>query len=205
MGGKQNCWEFMKCGREPGGRKVAELDICPVTTNTSVNGTNSGKNGGRICWTIAGTLSGGKVLGTFAKEKFTCVTCDFFKLVEKEEGIDNFKLFTPDKLLQYKSQIYGRRKSIRVDIHLDIEIKPTKDTTEYLVGVTRNFSHAGFSFVSEDFDIKPKELIKFRIKHPRKDTFVSVLGDIVWNKKIRDRCLVGIKFQDIESQIKARF
>jgi hypothetical protein len=25
---KQNCWEYMKCGREPGGEKVAELGIC---------------------------------------------------------------------------------------------------------------------------------------------------------------------------------
>ena len=25
---KQNCWEYMKCGREPEGEKVAELGIC---------------------------------------------------------------------------------------------------------------------------------------------------------------------------------
>ena len=25
-----NCWEFMKCGREDGGKKVDELGICPA-------------------------------------------------------------------------------------------------------------------------------------------------------------------------------
>jgi len=29
--GKLNCWEFKKCGRQPGGPKVAELGVCPAT------------------------------------------------------------------------------------------------------------------------------------------------------------------------------
>ncbi len=55
MSGKQNCWEYNKCGREPSGINTAKLGICPATTNTSANGFNGGKNGGRICWTIAFT------------------------------------------------------------------------------------------------------------------------------------------------------
>ena len=27
-----NCWEVKKCGREPGGAKVAELGVCPAST-----------------------------------------------------------------------------------------------------------------------------------------------------------------------------
>jgi hypothetical protein len=87
---KYNCWEFMKCGREPGGRKIAELDICPVTTNTSVNGTNSGKNGGRICWAIAGVISPKKQCTCFMKQN-SCLTCNFLKLVNEEEGDVNFQ------------------------------------------------------------------------------------------------------------------
>ncbi|MGE5174112.1 MAG: two-CW domain-containing protein, partial [Betaproteobacteria bacterium] len=26
---KLNCWEHKKCGRQPGGHKVAELGVCP--------------------------------------------------------------------------------------------------------------------------------------------------------------------------------
>ena len=82
---KLNCWEAKGCGRQPGGAKVAELGICPVTITTLTNGQNSGKNGGRVCWAIAGTLCGGKVQGTFSQKMTNCMNCDFYKHVFKEE------------------------------------------------------------------------------------------------------------------------
>ncbi|MHB1419042.1 MAG: two-CW domain-containing protein [Bacillota bacterium] len=83
---KQNCWEFKKCGRAPGGMKVTEIGTCPASTETKVTGINSGKNGGRACWAIAGTLCGGKVQGTFASKLSNCMGCEFYQLVKKEEG-----------------------------------------------------------------------------------------------------------------------
>jgi hypothetical protein len=44
-----NCWEFLKCGREPGGEKADRLGICPAAADASFDGINSGKCGGRIC------------------------------------------------------------------------------------------------------------------------------------------------------------
>jgi len=85
---KLNCWEYKKCGREPGGAKVAELGICPAATENRVNRINGGKNGGRACWAIAGTLCGGKIQGTFAQKVANCLQCDFYKLVADEEGRD---------------------------------------------------------------------------------------------------------------------
>ncbi len=55
---KLNCWQVKKCGREPGGAEEAQLGTCPATAETAVNGINNGKNGGRSCWAIAGTLCG---------------------------------------------------------------------------------------------------------------------------------------------------
>ncbi len=198
----QNCWEFKKCGREPEGTKIAKLGVCPTTTVTFADGINGGKNGGRICWAIAGTFSGGIVIGIFARKIFSCKDCDFFNLVKKEEGIDNFELLTPVKLHQLKLQTYGERKFMRFNIYLDIELNSTKEVTEYLDGVTRNISFEGFSFVSENFNVKPKEKIKFSIKHPRKDMFVSVLGDIIWKRQVGDKCLMGVIIRDIENEIK---
>ncbi|MDP2940376.1 MAG: hypothetical protein Q8O13_09940 [Candidatus Omnitrophota bacterium] len=86
MAEKLNCWEFMKCGREQGGEKVNELGVCPAAIETSANGLNEGKNAGRICWAVSGTFCGGKVQGTFAKKKQSCMECEFFKMVEQEEG-----------------------------------------------------------------------------------------------------------------------
>ncbi len=88
---KQNCWEFKKCGREKGGAKTAELGVCPATTETRVNGANSGKNGGRACWAVTGTLCGGAVQGTFAAKLGNCNKCEFFQLVANEEGANSLK------------------------------------------------------------------------------------------------------------------
>jgi len=87
-GKKLNCWEVMKCGREPGGKNVAELGICPAPTETRADGTNNGKNGGRACWAIAGTFCRGIVQGTFAKKLGDCQKCKFYKLVLKEESAE---------------------------------------------------------------------------------------------------------------------
>ncbi len=86
----KNCWEFHDCGRGVGGEKEDELGVCPAATHTSLDGLNRGKNAGRICWVVAGTVYDGDVQGTFAKNKVACMTCDFFKHVKREEGFGNF-------------------------------------------------------------------------------------------------------------------
>lgn len=91
---KQNCWEDLKCGREPGGANCESLGICPASQPGEGEGTNEGKNRGRICWQITGTLCSGKVQGTFAKKQLTCFDCKFFKKVREEEG-ENFCLMVP--------------------------------------------------------------------------------------------------------------
>lgn len=82
---KQNCWEYKKCGREPGGAKVNDLGECPASTEKRTDGINSGKNGGRACWAISGTLCGGKVQGTYAAKEGNCLNCEFYQIVQKEE------------------------------------------------------------------------------------------------------------------------
>ena len=86
MGKGNNCWEFENCGRQPGGENAGELGVCPAAIDKDSDGFNSGKNGGRLCWAISGTFCKGEKQGTFAKKRLTCVGCDFFNLVQKEEG-----------------------------------------------------------------------------------------------------------------------
>ncbi len=83
---KNNCWEFKKCGREAGGSKTGEFGICPAAMDIMSNGTNSGRNGGRYCWKIAGTFCGGKVQGSWASKMTNCTACEFYQIVKKEEG-----------------------------------------------------------------------------------------------------------------------
>lgn len=85
----RNCWEYMKCGREPDGKKAASLGVCPAAADKSFNGINRGKNAGRICWAVAGTLCGGKVQGSFAEKRASCISCKFYKEVQCQEGQNN--------------------------------------------------------------------------------------------------------------------
>ncbi|MBI5740981.1 MAG: hypothetical protein HZA16_09685 [Nitrospirae bacterium] len=80
---KLNCWEFKKCGRNAGG---GETGACPAATDVSCTGLNDGNKAGRICWAVAGTFCGGKVQGDFAKKSVSCMSCDFFRTVKREQG-----------------------------------------------------------------------------------------------------------------------
>ena len=85
---KKNCWEHKRCGREPGGIKVHELGVCPAATEERLEDVHEGKNGGRACWAVAGSMCGGKVQGSFAQKYGNCVICDFFNQVKQDEGAD---------------------------------------------------------------------------------------------------------------------
>jgi len=84
-----NCWEYNRCGREPGGEKAGMLGLCPAAEDVSYDGINSGSNGGRFCWAVAGTYCNGDSQGTFAEKRDSCLTCDFFRLVSRQEGESN--------------------------------------------------------------------------------------------------------------------
>jgi len=83
---KLNCWEFKKCGREEGGVKAHELGVCPATIEKKLDGIHGGKNAGRACWVVAGSMCGGKLQGTFAQKYENCLLCDFYQKVKEEEG-----------------------------------------------------------------------------------------------------------------------
>ncbi len=83
---KTNCWEFKKCGREPGGRRNGPSGTCPAATDERLDGVHSGKNAGRTCWALSNTLCENNAQTDFAQRFKDCHACDFFKAVVKEEG-----------------------------------------------------------------------------------------------------------------------
>jgi len=92
---KKNCWEIMDCGREPGGSRASWLGVCPTAMQHSLNGLNSGENGGRICWVQEGTFSPeGTGSCVFLGRYKSCSICPFFNQVKLEEG-DMFILLKP--------------------------------------------------------------------------------------------------------------
>ncbi len=101
----RNCWDVKKCGREPKGTKSEEMGVCPAAADEFSNGVNGGKNGGRICWAVAGTFCGGKVQGEFADKQMSCMSCEFFKMVKEEEGTSHFMLLKPGQTYKQKPTV----------------------------------------------------------------------------------------------------
>ena len=97
---KENCWDYKKCGREPGGSKAGELGVCSAATETELHGVHGGSKAGRTCWVVAGTLCGGEVQGTFANKFQACEKCDFYLKVRNEEFPD----------FEYSSTLLSRLK-----------------------------------------------------------------------------------------------
>ncbi len=63
-----NCWEFKRCGREAGGAKAGEFGVCPAYPDH-----------GHDCASMAGTLCGGTVQGSFAQKISNCRQCEFYQ------------------------------------------------------------------------------------------------------------------------------
>ena len=80
-----NCWEFLKCGREPGGERAAE-GVCPAAACTAASGAHYGLNAGRACWGIHGTMCEGKVDGGWEEKMAVCTRCEFYLQVHREEA-----------------------------------------------------------------------------------------------------------------------
>ena len=87
---KLNCWEVLLCGREVP-REPGD-EVCPAALDTASDGLNDGKNAGRMCWAVGGTLCYGRRQGTPASKHSLCHACRFFRQVKREEGPD-FQLF----------------------------------------------------------------------------------------------------------------
>ncbi len=81
-----NCWQYMSCGREPGGASVDRLGVCPVTTDTRFDGVHGGKNAGRACWVIAGSFAKDAQETAGVSGRKDCTACNFYKAVQNEEG-----------------------------------------------------------------------------------------------------------------------
>jgi len=81
---KQNCWEFKKCGREAGGINSDKLGVCPAAMDLQADGFCGGKNGGRACVYIIGTLCDGTCQITYKNKEKMCDTCEFYLQLKKE-------------------------------------------------------------------------------------------------------------------------
>ena len=82
---KVNCWEFRKCGREPGGVNADALGVCAASTENAYHERNGGFMAGRYCWRVAGTQCETTADSDYASRMGNCMHCEFYLKVKAEE------------------------------------------------------------------------------------------------------------------------
>lgn len=97
---RNDCWEVMKCERQPGGVNTEAFGVCPATLTGEYDGVNEGNHGGRFCWAIAGTLCRGEVRGTYSMKIRDCLHCEFLEQVQEDEGRQF--ILTPQKAISIR-------------------------------------------------------------------------------------------------------
>jgi serine/threonine protein phosphatase PrpC len=120
---KINCWEYMQCGREPGGDQADRLGVCPAADNPAFNGLNQGKSAGRSCWLVAGTFCNDQIQGSFARKQESCKNCEFYKKIHGKEGVTGLEL-GPTRIAAHTHA--GIVKNLNEDRYL---VRPLTDGT----------------------------------------------------------------------------
>jgi hypothetical protein len=95
----------------------------------------------------------------------------------------------------------SKRKFKRFDLPLVVEFRPTYGATEYSSGMTKNISYQGLGLESHNFSFILYENLELRLKSPQSDTFVYLLGNVVWKKQLGDKNLAGIEFRMTDEDI----
>lgn len=95
-----------------------------------------------------------------------------------------------------------RRKFKRFDVSLVVASKSSRESDEYFMGVTKNFSRGGLCFESKAFGLPLEAPLEFMVKLPDKDTFVPVSGNIAWKEQFEDKCRIGIQLGEMHKEAK---
>ncbi|MBF0423365.1 MAG: hypothetical protein HQL73_10275 [Magnetococcales bacterium] len=89
-----NCWEVKGCGLE---RAVSGRDACPAATLEAADGFLGGKNGGRACCFIPGTLCEGQGVCSSKEKEERCMSCSFYHDLKS----DYCAIFTPTQFQRF--------------------------------------------------------------------------------------------------------
>ncbi|MBF0139553.1 MAG: hypothetical protein HQL74_04640 [Magnetococcales bacterium] len=96
-----NCWEVKKCGFE----KVTPGEkTCPAVAFDAADGFLGGKNGGRACTFIPGTLCGGDGPCSTTDKTERCQQCKFFYDLKESYGA----IFTPGNFHRFVQNSFVR-------------------------------------------------------------------------------------------------
>jgi c-di-GMP-binding flagellar brake protein YcgR len=98
--------------------------------------------------------------------------------------------------------IKERRRYMRFKVPLHLKFKLAGEKGNYITGTTINFSRAGLCFEVNGANLKMHEPLELRIQLPRDNSFISVLGEVVWQNTHETKTTVGVKLRAMNRDAK---
>lgn len=89
----------------------------------------------------------------------------------------------------------NKRKFKRFDLPLIVKFRHSNGSTDYTLGLTKNFSCEGLGLEAPDFNFMLKENLELNLKFPKSGSSVSLFGDVVWKRRLGDKSLAGIRLK----------
>jgi signal transduction histidine kinase len=129
---KRNCWEYKHCNYGPESKNP-----CPAAIDETSNGVNSGKNAGRLCWTVPDTLCFRIPMGQFAEKREICFSCDVYHLVKEEEG-SSFHLLKLSQGVRGPHKLHDTISQMEHLFKIHERLHSNFDLTETLREITGN-------------------------------------------------------------------
>lgn len=83
---------------------------------------------------------------------------------------------------------------------LSVEVIPSEQSKDYVLGETRDFSPEGFSFEAKNVELGTNKNIIARFRLPESQ-YMYIQGRIVWKIQIGIDCQIGVQVNEIESEI----
>ncbi|MCI5148900.1 MAG: hypothetical protein D3916_05850 [Candidatus Electrothrix sp. MAN1_4] len=80
---KIDCWEFKKCGREPGGKNIEKYGLCSLVVSLEDNKINNKRNGERLCWSLRESACEGIMRECCVNEIKECRQCTFYIFLQE--------------------------------------------------------------------------------------------------------------------------
>ncbi len=96
----------------------------------------------------------------------------------------------------------NRRTQPRNDLNLIVEIKSPTGIENYHLGMTKNISAEGLTLESQNYNIKPGQVLEIDIKLPDSDQSISAIGKVLWVKVTEFECHTGIIFMRLDEEAK---
>ena len=99
----------------------------------------------------------------------------------------------------------NKRRQNRFESFLIVEFRSSRKHRDYLIGMTRDLSCEGFSMESQCFEHAKGEVLDIRLKHTQCDIVVNVPGEVIWKKQAWYKYIVGIKFREVDEDVRSKF